>query len=439
MKRIIYALLPLIVFGFSSCVYEEKEIFSESAAIRLNESLENAEKTLIAAENGWVMQYFPTEESAGYTLLVKFDKNGLAEIAGQNKYFPAYTTDTGSYDVIGDNGPVLTFNTYNKVLHIFSDPKDPAGTDKLDGLGLQGDYEFVIIEATPDKIVMKGKKRGTDIIMTRMEVEQDWKDYFEKLDKVDKYLFQSVPNNYSIYANNEEISTLYNGSTHVWGLVNKGGNEIIDMKNISFIITPTGFSLYQPFDLISNKSVKKFELNQDKTKIVCIDEGATDVYIDGGNPLDFYASVLASKDASVSSKHEWIVSTEQMSLKMQTVYDRMSASCAAIGRKLTLSCSYYGSRRSDVLKIVAKKGSSAITGYLDLAKVTTAENVTYTFSGTGDASGLKFYNEFDGFSDFLNMLNNTSFTVKGTAPMNYSILRMQASKDVDFWFNISYN
>ena len=124
-----YSLIIGLTLVFSSCLREEEDLFPESAALRLNHAIENARQVLISPSNsnGWVMEYFPTNDTEGYTFLMSFSANTFATIAARNKYTPVYTTEKSAFDVIGDNGPVLTFNTYNKVFHLFSDPKDPKG------------------------------------------------------------------------------------------------------------------------------------------------------------------------------------------------------------------------------------------------------------------------------------------------------------------------
>ena len=58
---------------------------------------------------------------------------------------------TSMYQIKGDMGPILSFDTYNHILHQFSDPNP-------DGLGYEGDYEFIILNVAKDKIEVKGKE-----------------------------------------------------------------------------------------------------------------------------------------------------------------------------------------------------------------------------------------------------------------------------------------
>ena len=49
---------------------------------------------------------------------------------------------------------MLTFDSYNPLIHMFS---GPLGLN----MNLGGDYEFIIMSATPDKVILQGKKYKT--------------------------------------------------------------------------------------------------------------------------------------------------------------------------------------------------------------------------------------------------------------------------------------
>ena len=55
---------------------------------------------------------------------------------------------TSQYDIISDMGPVLTFNTYNAILHYFTEPKGSSDVD-----GMAGDYEFVFMDVKPEMCI----------------------------------------------------------------------------------------------------------------------------------------------------------------------------------------------------------------------------------------------------------------------------------------------
>ena len=282
-----YALLTGLVFIASSCLREEKDLFSESAAWRLNHAIENAKETLTAASNGWVMEYFPNNDTEGYTFLMRFDVNTFATVAAKNKYMPAYTAEKGAFDVIGDNGPVLTFNTYNRVFHLFSDPKDPAGSNSLDGIGLGGDYEFIILHASDDLISLKGKKRGTDIWMYPLAQGREWEDYFKQLDDLKELLYDSRVT-LQLNKNGEALFDLQNSTTGIFEKLPVGGDVTTDLKNVPFITTDYGIRFAQPLAIEEGAQIQVFHLNEERSKLVAAeDESYT---IAGPPPGEFIAN-----------------------------------------------------------------------------------------------------------------------------------------------------
>jgi hypothetical protein len=113
-------------------------------------------------------------------------------------------TDTAStWAVKSDYGPILTFDTYNDVFHGFSDPQE-------DGAGLLGDYEFLILKATPDLVLLKGKKHSAYSVMRPMKTT-NLEAYFAACEKMQSYLFGN--NNVATLNQGEEKMYLYNGAS----------------------------------------------------------------------------------------------------------------------------------------------------------------------------------------------------------------------------------
>lgn len=65
MKKIYYFIVMTLVMaiGVSSCTHEEDDLFGESAAQRLNKSVEKYQNLLTSSENGWVMEFLPSDGS----------------------------------------------------------------------------------------------------------------------------------------------------------------------------------------------------------------------------------------------------------------------------------------------------------------------------------------------------------------------------------------
>ena len=181
MKKIIFILaVALAGFGMQSCsLHEDTDLFGQSAAERMDATIAHDKELLESANNGWKLVYYTGEEytGGGYTYLCKF-KNGNAIVAGDMS--DGYQEAKSSYDVISDQGAVLTFDTYNELMHKFATPTSSS----IDGE--QGDYEFVIQKVTNDSIYLTGKKWGNKMVMTRMPENLSWEEHLDSINKVAK-------------------------------------------------------------------------------------------------------------------------------------------------------------------------------------------------------------------------------------------------------------
>lgn len=207
MKAKYLVIIGLFAATFAACSRDEESLFEKPAAIRAQEAIENAFNVFTSAENGWEMAYFPNLEAdaKGYNMVLKFNKNGNVSVTAKNSAttMNKIMTDTAStWAVKSDYGPILTFDTYNDVFHAFSDPKG-------DGAGLLGDYEFLILKATPELVLLKGKKHSAYSVMRPMK-NTDLAAYFTACEKMQSKLFGN--NNIVTLTQGDSKMYLYKGA-----------------------------------------------------------------------------------------------------------------------------------------------------------------------------------------------------------------------------------
>ncbi len=234
MKKTIMALMAVgLSLTFQSCLHDDTDLFDgKSPAERLEEAVTESKQLLESADNGWMLHYYYGQDysGGGFTYLCKFS-GGKAEVSG-DLFSPAYdvvsptTVARSSYNVTEDQGPVLSFDTNNQVVHFLAQ----AYQDDIDGD--QGDYEFIIMRTTQDSIYLKGKKWGNKVVMTRNASDFNWQSYLENIHKV----VNSMSYFYNITRNGEKIgtATLDAQSRHA---VVKVGNDSI---NRAFYMTEDG-------------------------------------------------------------------------------------------------------------------------------------------------------------------------------------------------------
>ena len=207
MKAKYLVIIGLLAATFAACSRDEESLFDKPAAIRAQEAVENAFDVLTSNEVGWEMAYFPNLETSakGYNMVLKFNKNGNVSVTAKNQAttMNKIMTDTAStWAVKSDYGPILTFDTYNDVFHAFSDPKE-------DGAGHLGDYEFLILKATPELVLLKGKKHSAYTVMRPMK-NTDLTAYFAACEKMQSKLFGN--NNVVTLHQGDKKMYLYKGS-----------------------------------------------------------------------------------------------------------------------------------------------------------------------------------------------------------------------------------
>lgn len=106
-KFLLYIMGVISMLSFQSCLHDDKELFDESAAERLEHATEETKQILESSTSGWAFQYYLGDEytSGGCTYLVKF-KDGKADVALDLADAPTDIAHS-SYDVVKDQGLFL--------------------------------------------------------------------------------------------------------------------------------------------------------------------------------------------------------------------------------------------------------------------------------------------------------------------------------------------
>ena len=248
MKKILMftTALSLMVATLPSCLKDDKANFSGSPATRLDEAVKVNKQILESAPNGWSLGYYAGRNYSGpgFTLTLKF-KDGKAYIMGDNK--DATTVGVSEYDVVKDQGVVLTFPTYNSVIH------ELAGASQGYPEGLQGDYEFSILEANSNFIRLRGKKWKNEMILTPIK-NQTQEEFIQKVLTIREGM---TTNNYHFILGNDTLSA---------GEVNIETRRLTAKINIvsydlAYNLTDTGLNLSSPIK-IGTKEYSSFTWNE---------------------------------------------------------------------------------------------------------------------------------------------------------------------------------
>ena len=291
--------------AFTGCAGEEDDLFSKSAADRLNETQKVFSSRLTASEAGWAMEYYPTTEltgakAMGYLMLCDFDPNSEVRVGMNNAVSGnTYKESTSAWEVITDNGPVLSFNTYNACMHAFSDPVGNSSFGTETGKGFEGDYEFVMVDVPDggDYIMLKGKKRGTYVRLTRLdEGTTDFDAYLKDVKTFETSKFGSSYPNPCVVTFGDSVMTMRNASSGIAGMYPYGGDPITSESFHPFMITKRGGKYYFRFrealtSSDESKTAQEFVYDEANDKFVGVEDPAYS--IEGENPDTFFVQTIA--------------------------------------------------------------------------------------------------------------------------------------------------
>lgn len=443
MKKTIAILLSVsCLFGLNSCFKTEDDIFADSPAQRLNQLESNYREVLSSATDGWVLQYFASEEEQGYPFIVKFDNNGLAIIAGNNSVSTGnvYKEEASTYDFVQDMSVVLTFDTYNSILHEFSAPS-------TDGVGHGGDYEFQVqgVSENQDTVYLMGKKTYIPMRLVRFpkgstytdktgkqSTINEWKDYFDAIKANTDRLFLAGIGGYTLTAAGEtyDVDGLASGVMILCphGIDEK---EIATRSQYRGVIVNLDNSIYlsSPFTGENKKfSVRTLNMNSDNSMMASPD---------GTVQLNGPSIVSDLQSASVS----WLINPESLSAKLKPLYDAAVAGAAA--RNRTLQIGYKFDSKTEKYCIVVnllQKGSTkpSVALYYTEGSVAADGTFTYTADGSGDRNAAYYGQNVTGLLDLVKGLSG-SYTVTAQTPFTPATLTFVDKADASNTFKADYN
>ena len=263
-------------FVLAGCTrFQEEDLFDESASQRIASFNEDLRSRLVEQSSndnyGWVIQYFVASEFEGFNLFGSFYDNGKVNIAGNHRFLRGgnagkYTESLSFYQVLSEDGPVLSFNTWNDVLTVFVDPVDPSQAPSLlvsDGEGMHGDQNLVFQGYRGDTILFSGERNSGRVRF--VPCDRPWQDYIRDTESNKNYITNNAITSYYVVCGTDTLyfKNLRNGLFTYCERV----NDPLFPSTINCVFTPTGFYL-QRRNSIAGTSFQEFTLSEDKTCLV---------------------------------------------------------------------------------------------------------------------------------------------------------------------------
>ena len=144
----ILAFVALVILP--ACQQLEPDVFDKPSSTRLSEFLEEIRTTLSSEQYGWTLDYYPGSKYSSVTYALSFTDQKVTACVEKKPT----ETETSTFALKTDDGPVLSFDTYNKILHAYATPD----SKKYQAKG--GDFEFEIRSFDKENkvITMIGKR-----------------------------------------------------------------------------------------------------------------------------------------------------------------------------------------------------------------------------------------------------------------------------------------
>ena len=243
MKKQFLLLSVLSVLLVAGCDKKRDRIFDEDPTTRLNASVTNAYNA-VKAKKAWIFSYYPgaNTEYGGFNLFPNFTTDVDVTIQAD------YTTagQSGTFKFYPGAGPILSFDNYNSVIHYFATPGYYTGVGTSDG-GMKGDFEFLVLSANQDSIMLKGRKYGNLMKMKSVDAAQlptIIANYKAGAATFNVFRTFKLEVNGTAYATTATTATI-NGSVRP----NRYLNVTAKNMTISFIVTDTGIEFYKEYQI----------------------------------------------------------------------------------------------------------------------------------------------------------------------------------------------
>lgn len=441
MKKIYIPLIAGLALGFSACSNEDDPIFSSSAAERLEQS-RNEYKDVLTADGGlWSIEYFTNTDEPGYVLLMKFGKNGAVEVSADHQWIGnRFRQETSLWDIISDNGTVLTFNSYNTLFHVFSTPEDitgpnaPTNDDGDDinelGYGHEGDYEFLLMNHKGGNVELVGKKHGMTAWLRKLPADTNPEEFLKAI-RARRSVFSAKFPEFLLTEADGHTYTVTDMGSGIPSIYPRDFNgveadPVTQTVSAHGIMTSAGFRFREPL------TVKRADDSTWELTELLWQEDGTLASADGA-----VITGPTAQDALSRISLTWILDKESLTGKYATAFEAANnaliAYSAAVGGYKDIVLSYTTLKGQRTPWITFNVGSRVCRDYVNF-DYSAPDAVTLSLLQSTDAS--KRYDtlvpEYKAFKDIL----MNSFSLERVSALDPSTITFVDADGDSFSFNV---
>ena len=263
MKKTTYIIFCILGLALSatSCLKSYVAEFDQSSAERMEQFLSEIKDMLISEQYGWRMEYYVGNEDSdkgGINVALKFGEKVGEEVKDTVRVIweeDPSVVSTSRYVLRSDSGPVLSFDTFNTILHKYGTPSSSF----YEGQG--GDYEFFITgyDKQTKSISLKGKRNGKTCKM--YPLSEPIQGFIDRIHDHSQNFYIST---FEGFLGDKKVTGEIDVTAHkftayemeVYGHDEKTGEPLYDIaatRESSYILTDTGIQFYEPLEVFNEK------------------------------------------------------------------------------------------------------------------------------------------------------------------------------------------
>ena len=245
-------LLFLFLILLASCSPKTDDVFEASPAQRQQKAIDDYTALLTSQEYGWAMDFYPSDMAlGGIAYTARFASDGIVEVAcemlidnakGDKVKYPATQAVKSEYRIIPSLGVMLTFDTYNALIHYWS---QPSGTQSE---GLATDYEFTFVSASADEVVLRGRKYAH--LLRLYPLQEDATSYLNKVIQM-RNLLSEIPRKRAV-VDGQSLPVTVMSSHFLYD------DEAGEAQDIPYTYTAAGIRFYEPVVLAGVEAHEMF-------------------------------------------------------------------------------------------------------------------------------------------------------------------------------------
>ncbi len=401
--------LLLSTLLLQSCLKDQEDIFDKSSSLRMQEVLDKTKATLTSNKNGWALDYYPNRKLTygGIAYAIQFEGTEATVYSQESD-----KSETSLYKLTNDDGPILSFDSYNSLMHAYATPSSGEYEAK------DGDFEFIIMDVQDTLITLKGKRSGNMMYMHRLS--QPAQDYINSVKTIEEKM-QSVK--YAFVVNGDSI--LIKRLNNVFTFTDPKTGESTD---IPFITTTTGFEFKDSVDIMG-KNVTGFKYSEDGIWANPTDKSVALVAL----PLPLTEFLTTSY---------WSMPASGMSEEALKMFNQAKEGSAAEGETIN----YMILGPNNIMDYSGAFGFSFQSGkyYGSLlidADIISDDIVTFYYTGKGEGNG-KWYFTNAKFSWIISALcgaKGATYTLTADNPKNPTWIKMEQMENPNIYFTVYHD